>query len=272
MHESQLLYPRAPNQRADTTAALVNWQSMVAADAVWFNSSFHQVAIHAALPKLLKAQPLPSHEHLVDTVFERAAVLWPGVETSWLTQQSRTERSVPRVLWNQRWDHDKNPHAVFTALAQLADDGVAFTVALAGHNHRPDHPEFEWVQEQLGDRIDHYGYLADADYKQLLLSADIVVSAADHEFFGIALVEAVAAGAVPVLPSRLSFPELIEPRWHHAALYSEGELRVRLGHALSNLAQVRNELEGLRQSMRRFDASIAGEAHDAAVDQLIADR
>ena len=272
VHESQLLYPLAPNQRADSSAALINWQSMVAADAVWFNSAFHQDALRAALPKLLKAQPSPTHEHLVDSVFERATVLWPGVETSDLIGQSRTEHGVPRVLWNQRWDHDKNPHAVFSALAQLADDGVAFTVALAGQNQRRNNPDFEWVHERLGDRIDHHGYLPDAEYKQLLLSSDVVASAADHEFFGIALVEAMAAGAVPVLPSRLSFPELIKPRWHHATLYSDGDLVARLGQALSNLTQVRNELDGLRQSMQRFDAAIAGEAQDVAVDRLIAIR
>ena len=118
----------------------------------------------------------------------------------------------------------------------------------------------------------HHGYLPDGEYKQLLLSSDVVASAADHEFFGIALVEAMAAGAVPVLPTRLSFPELIESRWHHAALYSDGDLRARLGQALQNLTQVRNELDGLRQSMRRFDALHAGEAHDVAIDRLIAVR
>ncbi len=77
-----------------------------------------------------------------------------------------------------------------------------------------------------------------------------------------------AAGAVPVLPSRLSFPELIKPRWHHATLYSDGDLRARLGKALSNLTQVRNELDGLRQSMQRFDASDWNGAINAAEKML----
>jgi glycosyltransferase involved in cell wall biosynthesis len=269
VHESQLLYPLAPNQRSDTSAALVNWQSLVASDAVWFNSSFHRDALRNALPGLLGSQPVPTHSHLIDTVFERASVLWPGVEAATLIAGERTERLVPRVLWNQRWDHDKNPQAVFSALAQLAEQGVLFTVALAGQNQRPDNREFAWIHEQLGDRIDHHGYLPDDEYQQLLLSCDVVVSAADHEFFGIAIVEALAAGAVPVLPTRLSFPELIEPQWHEAALYPNGELRSALCATLEDVDAARDRVEGLRVSMQRFDATASAQAHDEALDRLI---
>lgn len=269
VHESQLLYPLAPNQRADTSAALINWQSLVASDAIWFNSAFHQDALQAALPGLLGSQPTPSHLELIAPVFARSSVLWPGVETEALIGAERTERSAPRVLWNQRWDHDKNPHAVFSALVQMAEEGVAFSVALAGQNQRPDNPDFAWVHEQLGDRIDHHGYLPHGEYQQLLLSSDVVISAADHEFFGIAIVEALAAGAVPVLPTRLSFPELIAPQWHPNALYADGDLRHRLRAVLTDIEGARSRLQGLRASMARFDATVSAHAHDTAVDQLI---
>ena len=245
VHESQLLYPPAPNQRPNTTAALTNWQSLVAADAIWFNSGFHRDAMRAALPDLLAAQPAPSHTHLIDPVFDTSRVLWPGVETNALIAGTRTQRDVPRVLWNQRWDHDKNPHAVFSALARLADEGVPFTLALAGQNQRPDSSDFAFVQERLGDRIDHRGFLPTGEYQQLLLDSDVVISAADHEFFGIALVEAIAAGAVPVLPERLSFPELIEPRWHGAALYPNGELRTGLRRVLRGLPTARSSIDAV---------------------------
>jgi len=269
VHESQVLYPLAPNQRSDSSAALTNWQSLVTADAVWFNSAFHRDALRAELPTLLNAQPPPGHSHLIQPVFERATVLWPGVETEALIGGVRTERSVPRVLWNQRWDHDKNPHAVFSALASLADEGVPFTVALAGQNQRPKNPDLAWVHERLGDRIDHHGFVPEGEYPKLLLSSDVVVSAADHEFFGIALVEAMAAGALPVLPTRLSFPELVDQRWHEAALYPDGELRSRLRRTLRNFSQTSEQMQGLRASMRRFDAKPAAAAHDAAVDHLV---
>lgn len=269
VHESQMLYPLAPNQRADTSLALVNWQSLVAADQAWFNSAFHRDSLRGALPQLLNAQPAPGHGHLIDSVFERSSVLWPGVDVAGLIAAERTERAVPRVLWNQRWDHDKNPHAVFSALAQLAEEGVPFTLALAGQNQRPDNPDFAWVHEKLGDRIDHHGYVPDDDYQDMLLNSDVVVSAADHEFFGISIVEAIAAGSVPVLPTRLSFPELIGPQWHHAALYPDGALRTRLRAVLTAMGEARASVEGLRASMARFDAVPSANDHDDAVDQLV---
>ena len=37
----------------------------------------------------------------------------------------------------------------------------------------------------------------------------MIVSTADHEFFGISVVEAISAGASPLLPERLSYPEIL---------------------------------------------------------------
>ena len=54
-----------------------------------------------------------------------------------------------------------------------------------------------------------FGFADRARYQELLRDAAAVFSVAHHEFFGIAVVEAMAAGAVPVLPNRLSYPELL---------------------------------------------------------------
>jgi hypothetical protein len=57
----------------------------------------------------------------------------------------------------------------------------------------------------------------------------VVVSTAIQENFGLSIVEAILAGCFPILPNRLSYPELIPPRLHGVHLYhSEDELPVRL--------------------------------------------
>lgn len=267
-HENQVLYPLAPNQRPETDLGLANWRSLLAADAVWWNSGFHRDVLLDALPELLGRQPEPTDPQALEQVRSQSTVLWPGVDVTGLIAAPRAEREVPLVVWNQRWDHDKNPHAVFSALAAQASEGVPFELALAGENHGHQGMS-DQVRSELAGRIVHEGWLETDDYRSLLTQADVVISAADHEFFGIALVEAMAAGAVPVLPDRLSFPELVEPQWHDAALYPDGDLRRRVGAVLRDVDGWRSRLVGLRESMARFDGAHAAYAHDQAVDELI---
>lgn len=268
MHENQVLYPLAPNQHPEADLGLANWRSLLAADAVWWNSAFHRDGLLGALPGFLDRQPEPTDLRALERVRDASTILWPGVGVADLISAPRSERHVPLVLWNQRWDHDKKPYAVFSALAAAAKDGIEFELALAGENH--GHSGLtDQARADLADRIVHEGWLATDAYRALLTQADVVVSAADHEFFGIAIVEAMAGGAVPILPDRLSFPELAGPEWREVALYPDGDLRRRVTAVLSDLDGWRKQMTGLRESMGRFDVAHAASAHDAAVDQLV---
>lgn len=268
-HENQLLYPDAPGQSSGDSMALINYESLVAADEVWFNSGFHRDALLGALDDLIARQPGEARTDVAAGLRAKATVLWPGVETQRLIDAPRSSGAIPLVVWNQRWDHDKNPDVVFNVLANLAAEGVPFELALAGENTGRS-PAHENVQRTLGDVIVHDGWLDRDAYLALLLRSDVVVSATDHEFFGIAIVEALAAGATPVLPNRLSFPELIPAPWHDTALYGADELADRLRLVLSDTAAWRDRNAGLRESMRRFDIAASVAAHDAAINQLIA--
>jgi len=133
------------------------------------------------------------------------------------------------VLWNQRWEYDKNPDAFFGVMNRLDDAGVPFRLVLAGE-HFEEQPEgFERAFQRYADRILHYGYAENfAEYSNLLHRADIVVSTARHEFFGIAMLEAIYCGCHPVLPNRLTYPEIIPenlhmPLLHAPVLYEDDE-------------------------------------------------
>ncbi len=278
MHENQLSYPLGANQQPDEALALINWVSMVAADQVFINSAFHRDELFAELPKLLSRAPDLSHTRLLDEVRQKTAVLPVGIELDDITERGSKVGSAPvveiddarpLVLWSHRWDHDKNPRAVFNALFRLADEGIAFRLAIAGENERVDPREFVDAQARLGDRVVHAGYLSRAEYCNLLTSADVVPSAALHEFFGIAMIEAMVAGAVPVLPARLSYPEVVPPRYHEAALYDDGQLTDRLRDVLLHLDQYRLRLRGLSDELRVHDWSIVAPRYDRELSELV---
>jgi len=89
-----------------------------------------------------------------------------------------------------------------------------------------------------------------------LQQADVIVSTANHEFFGISVVEAIAAGAFPLVPNRLSYPEIIglsgiEDIEHFFYDGSAGDLADKLSH----LADRTNE-EALLSAENNF-ASLA---------------
>ena len=273
LHENQLGYPLSPNQRADDEFPLANWRSMVAADEVWCNSRFQLDELLGGLPALLDRSPDESHAHLLGEVSGRCSVVPVGVELVDVPDPGDRDDSadeLPLVLWNHRWDHDKNPAAVFRALARLADEGLGFEVAIAGENVRVDPREMVEARSALGDRVVQFGHLPRSDYVALLGRADVVVSAATPEYIGISEDEAEATGAVPVLPDRLSYPEVVPTAWHGSSLYPDGGLTTRLREVLTGLPEWRARCEGLSAAMRRFDWREVADIYDDGLEALAA--
>ena len=66
-------------------------------------------------------------------------------------------------------------------------------------------------KEEFEDEIIHFGYCEKPeDYKRYLLSSDIIPVTSIQEFFGISVMEAVYCNTYPVLPNRLTYPELFD--------------------------------------------------------------
>jgi glycosyltransferase involved in cell wall biosynthesis len=166
----------------------------------------------------------------------------------------------PLVLWNQRWEYDKDPGTMLRALHALAEEGLRFRVALAGANFRVTPAAFDEARSRLGDRLEHCGYVeSDAGYAALLHRADIVLSTAIHEFFGVSVVEAIYCGCLPVLPRRLSYPELVPAELHGRCLYDGfDDLLAKLRAAIADPAAP----AALRESVARFDWSVQAPVYD----------
>ncbi len=148
------------------------------------------------------------------------------------------------------------------------DEGAPFRVALTGENFRVAPTEFLQAAERLHDRLVRFGYVeSDAAYGRLLWSADVVLSTAIHEFFGVGVAEAIYCGAWPVLPNRLSYPELLPPEMHALCLYQDFEGLLALLRAA--LAEPRAD-PALRAWVARFDWSVQGPIYDALLTEVVA--
>jgi len=220
-HENQLTYPLSPDDRRDYQYAFTNMASCLAADEVWFNSAYHRAGYLAAIDKLLNEMPDCVPPGIAATIAAKSRVMHPGVGLSGLERPPVLAPGQPPViLWNHRWEYDKGPEAFFQALFSLSEAGVPFRLLVAGERFRTRPAIFDEARRRLADRIDHFGYYQTRQaYLEALQSADLVVSTAIHEFFGLAVIEAMAAGCFPILPERLSYPELIPAELRSLVFY-----------------------------------------------------
>jgi glycosyltransferase involved in cell wall biosynthesis len=266
MHENQLTYPLQPGEKRDLAYSMIQHLSMCAADRVYFNSVYHMRSWFDELPRLLKHFPDYTHLETIVATKAKSSVLPVGCDLQRLdarptpAPRGSTAGLPPLILWNQRWEYDKDPATMLRALYALAEEGLAFRVALAGENFRVQPVEFEKARSRLGDRLIHFGYAERlADYARLLWESDIVLSTAIHEFFGVSIIEAIYCGCLPILPRRLSYPELIPAEWHELCLYDDFTgLLDRLRAALT----APRPPAGLRDAAARFDWPALIERYD----------
>lgn len=270
MHENQLTYPVQPGQKRNLHYAFINYASMMAADRVLFNSAYHLESLFDELPRLLKH--FPDHNELgsVPRLRDKSSVLPVGVD---LSRYDRFRPAEPRsgpplILWNHRWEYDKNPDDFFHALYELADEGLDFRVALAGENYRQTPAEFEAARARLGHHIIHFGY-ADCfeDYARLLWRADILPVTSHHDFFGVSVVEAIYCGVMPLLPDRLTYPDFVPADWRESCIYGTHEELVQRLRRL--IREGRRPIDALREHVRRCDWPAIIDEYDRCFESMI---
>lgn len=235
-HENQFAYPRRAGDNYFYQFTAINFNSALASDRLAFNSHFNRESFLKNCRKYVKSAVDMDLSWTVDTLHEKSDVLYPGLDFTAIDNLgSRPNNSVPVIVWNHRWEHDKNPEEFFNGLAELEDDGLDFKLILLGQSFLSRPECFEKGQTRFQKKIVHCGFAASySEYVSLLQQGDIVVSTSLHEFYGIAVIEALRTGCVPVLPDRLSYPELFENKF----LYSAGDFVKCLGNALHNRTRI----------------------------------
>ncbi len=290
-HENQFVYPVREGYQRDEHLAFTNFTSALAADRIWFNSKYNFDSMVAGLTRRLKRwpdfQPRKAIESLADKLtIEPLGIEQPAIDLSPF-QQAREQRAANgdpvHLVWAARWEHDKNADDLLVALKLLRDRGVLFRLSLLGQSFQYSPDVFQEIKTEFQAEILRIGFQESrADYWQALAEADLFVSTANHEFFGLAAAEGIAAGLLPLFPNRLAYPELLEHAMtrEEAKDYLYDNNAEALADSIEHWSQTRNGIAGQlkfsKQLMSRLSVEQrAGEMDDAlqgTVDKFRGDR
>ncbi|XP_054871600.1 glycosyltransferase-like domain-containing protein 1 isoform X2 [Amphiprion ocellaris] len=202
-HENQLVYPVRKDQERDFQYGYNQVLSCLVSDVVLFNSSFNMESFLSSIPSFMKKIPDHRPKDLDHLIRPKCVVL-----------------NYPVRFPDVSREHDKNPELFFNTLLKLKERRLDFHLSVLGETFT-DVPEiFSEARRLLDSHILNWGYLSSKDdYLQVLCQADVVVSTANHEFFGVAMLEAVHCGCYPLCPKALVYPEIFPAQY----LYSTPE-------------------------------------------------
>jgi glycosyltransferase involved in cell wall biosynthesis len=274
-HESQLSYPLAPGEKMDYQFGFTDMTTALAADRVLFNSRSHHDAFFEKLPEFIQMMPDFRPTWILDSIRSKSGVRHPGchfdADPENIDFPAGSKNKVPLVIWNHRWEFDKNPDDFFRALEAIDRRGIEFELAVMGENFQAQPKVFNSARKRLAHRIRQFGYVASREsYQNWLKQGSIVVSTACQENFGIAVIEAMRFGCLPLLPDRLVYPEILPARFHSAYLYQGlDELTAKLESLLKSHRQHTEDRCQLSADMGQYAWSACIDAFDAELENLV---
>ncbi len=239
-HETQSTYPLPQGQTVGADVVATDMRNALHADSIAFNSQFHRDAFLEAYRSCAELLQSREPEWKIAPVAQKTRVLYPGIEcpeSGGSRRETAEAAGNPIILWNHRWEYDKNFGAFFRVVSRLAAKGIPFRLAILGESPQAKPQTFLRAQTELAERMVAFGYARDRGaYRGWLEASDIVISTAIQENFGIAVLEAMSEGCIPLLPRRLAYPELLPESLHDTCLYDgEAELEEKLAALLGTL-------------------------------------
>lgn len=211
-HENQFAFPKNEGQFESVEPGILNLYSAVAADHLAFNSEYNRHTFIQGVDKLLGKMPDYVPTGISDQLLKKSSILQVPLFDDVFAERKASSTSVLSLVWNHRWEYDKAPERFFSAVQRVLSSGVLVDLHIVGQQFRKQPAIFEEMKDYLESRfpgvLKHWGYIESlSEYRKLLANTDVVISTAIHDFQGLAVLEAVAAGCVPLLPRRLCYEE-----------------------------------------------------------------
>ena len=256
LHETQMCYPWKTDGKdislgRDRHYSFIELMNCITADKIFFNSKFHHNYFFESLSKFIKPFPENYFQKEIPVIENKSAVLPIALNLTDIPTSRKTKSIIPVLLWNHRWEYDKNPELFFETLMELQAEGLECKLIIAGEQFKLIPDIFNKAKDALADNIIHYGYAhSREEYIDLLMKSDILPVTSKHDFFGVSVVEAIAAGIIPLLPNRLAYPEHINSKTHPDLFYdSDQQFRSKLRNLIHNHIKY----SSLRRDVMKYD-------------------
>lgn len=273
-HENQLVYPNQHQEPRDVHFAFTQWAAAVAATEVWFNSRYNQTSFYDGLAALFQKMPDQRQSFAREPLEARSHCLAPGIEASLLEAPPTLGSSVLRLCWAARFEHDKGPELLLEGLRRFKLGGAKFRLVVMGEQFGVMPPALTRLRSEFAPELDHFGYEPSREqYAARLRASDVFISTAQHEFFGLSVMEAAASGCSLVLPNQLCYPELFGARENPPAVSFYDNTPDHLTRTLNALAAAPPDARPrCRDIARNYTWAMRAAALDAAVDRCLSRR
>lgn len=222
-HENQFAYPQNKRQRANVEPQLVNLYTALCADQVAFNSEYNRSTFLTGVADLLSKLPDRTPEGVLAQLTARSRVMPVPIEQRCFVPDRASEEGPFTLVWNHRWEYDKAPERLLSGLRRFLEthpiddhDRPSIKVHVVGQQFRQQPPAFAELKVLLEthNALGQWGYVErPEDYRRLLAESHVVLSTALHDFQGLSVLEAVAAGCRPLVPDREAYPEWFAPAY-----------------------------------------------------------
>jgi len=227
-HENQITYPWSPNDRdiskgRDHHYGFINYSSALVSDLNLFNSDFHRISFTESLKNFLSNFPDYNDHANIEIIKSKSKTLYLGIDLKKFDRHKHKKLSQePIILWNHRWEHDKNPDDFIRLIDNLDKKKLDFKCILLGKNNQKKSGYFEGFISRFSHRVLHAGYCDTfEEYASFLWQADICPITSIQDFFGISIAEAVYCNTYPLLPNRLAYPEVYNKENNDHLFYTD---------------------------------------------------
>jgi glycosyltransferase involved in cell wall biosynthesis len=272
-HENQISYPWSASdpdvqKNRDYHYHFINYSSALCADKVFFNSAYHKRSFIDGLGRFLNMFPDNKNQETIQEIEQKSSVLYLGMDLNKFDSfKSKKLKGAPKILWNHRWEYDKNPELFFRTLYRLHQKEVNFELIVLGENYSRSPEIFNDASVRLKDKIIHFGFVHSfEEYAKWLWLADVLPVTNNQDFFGGSVVEAMYTECIPLLPNRLVYPEHLTDSMKGSLYNSDSEFEHKLVDLLNN--DLGFMAKNIRSFVRKYDWQNMVEVYDNQFEAL----